>query len=164
MTRYRVLEKSFINGRVCESGEIVHYVGPAASNLELMDGEVVEEFTAPQLMPSAPLAGIRVRADGKYIAIWCAGCNESHGAIPINGADSAHRWTWDGRTLTPSVRHFHHLLDDQGKQMGEATDCHYNVTNGHITYHADSAAHNLRGEMDLQPFPDGKGPVDGWFP
>lgn len=31
---YRVLEKSFINGRICEPGDIVEYDGKAGSALE----------------------------------------------------------------------------------------------------------------------------------
>jgi len=32
--RYRVLEKSFINGRICEEGDIVEYDGKAGKALE----------------------------------------------------------------------------------------------------------------------------------
>lgn len=34
MAQYRVLEKSFIGGRIIEAGEIVEYDGEAAGNLE----------------------------------------------------------------------------------------------------------------------------------
>lgn len=34
--KYRVLEKSFIDGRIVEEGEIVEYDGKAGSSLELI--------------------------------------------------------------------------------------------------------------------------------
>jgi hypothetical protein len=34
MAKYRVLEKSYINGRIYEEGEIVEYDGEASDNLE----------------------------------------------------------------------------------------------------------------------------------
>lgn len=37
MPRYRVLEKSFIDNKLVEEGEIVEYEGETGSNLELIE-------------------------------------------------------------------------------------------------------------------------------
>lgn len=36
MPKYKVLQKSFINNRIAEEGEIVEYDGDVSGNLELM--------------------------------------------------------------------------------------------------------------------------------
>lgn len=154
MSRYRVLEKSFIHGKIVEAGEIVHYVGAPGSNLQLLDGEPEGAPSTPPVPagpPVSPLPGIALRGDGKYIGIWCEGCKQAHAWIPLQGTGRGDGWSWDGRTLSPSVRHFVRLPEDEGG--GEITTCHYNVTNGRIFYHADSTCHSLRGEHNLRPFP-----------
>lgn len=94
---------------------------------------------------------IRVRADGKYIAIWCKGCRHIHGWLPLNANGRTDAWTWNPntRTLTPSVRHFVPAND----KRPEKTTCHYNITDGRITFHGDSADHGLRGEHALDDEP-----------
>jgi hypothetical protein len=155
MARYRVLEKSFMDGKIVDVGAIVHFVGQAASNLQLLEGEVEEPAPpAAQVFAASPQPGIRIRADGQYFTVYCAGCKHAH-SVPINGGDPAHRWTWDGRTLSPSVRHYHNALDENDEPKGpEVTECHYNVTNGRIFYHGDCTVHSLRGEYDIPPFPE----------
>lgn len=37
MAKYRVETKSFIDGRLCEVGEVVEYEGEAGSNLKLIE-------------------------------------------------------------------------------------------------------------------------------
>lgn len=36
MPKYKVLQKSFINNRICEEGDIVEYEGDVSENLELV--------------------------------------------------------------------------------------------------------------------------------
>lgn len=45
MSRYKVLKKSFIAGRLLEVGEEVEYSGIAGSNLELIGGEDAQSDT-----------------------------------------------------------------------------------------------------------------------
>lgn len=103
--------------------------------------------------------GIRISEEGKYASFYCIACKSGHGAIPIGSshAPGVH-WQWDGnsKTLTPSVRHFHHEggYDEQGQPKGPMiTTCHYNVTNGKFFYHNDCTDHKLQGDVDMVPFP-----------
>ena len=43
MKKYTVIEKSFINNKLCEPGEIVDYDGEASSNLQPIEEEVKSE-------------------------------------------------------------------------------------------------------------------------
>lgn len=99
------------------------------------------------------MKGIRVRQDGKYIAIWCKGCRHIHGWLPLKVGDREDGWVWNEqtKTLTPSVRHFTPADAEEG--IPEQTQCHYNITNGRILFHGDSAAHSLRGEHDMDEEP-----------
>lgn len=91
-----------------------------------------------------------------WLFYWCAGCRSAH-QVPVDGSGGPNKnWKWNGSltkpTLTPSVRHF------KTSRLGvEDTFCHYNVTDGQLDYHADSATHALRGKFPLQPIPDNYG-------
>lgn len=74
----------------------------------------------------------------RMLMYFCPACGEYHG-VPIDGPSVPNRgpWTWDGNrehpTLTPSVRVW---ID--GEEASNRRQCHHVITNGVITFQADS--------------------------
>lgn len=86
--------------------------------------------------------------------IWhCPGCGHDH-QVPVGDPKAPGKWYWDGKvdapTIKPSVRHQTQAMANgvpievNGKPKMD-TWCHYNITNGQITFHGDSQ-HSLAGK------------------
>lgn len=73
---------------------------------------------------------------------WCPGCNCPH-PIP----DPA-RWHFNGDYENPN---FSPSFQQNG---GRPDECHYNIENGHLHFHASGTHHDLRGDTPLGQMPD----------
>lgn len=89
------------------------------------------------------LSPVLAQLDGEP-AHWCPGCHALH-RIPVHRPNAlGMEWTWNGHltmpTFTPSV----HLV---GR-------CHYQLTEGRVTF-LDDCAHRLAGQtVELPPIPE----------
>lgn len=82
---------------------------------------------------------------GRCFYHWCPGCKSTHMINVEAPNEGGHVWAFNENlnapTFTPSVN-----------IVGR---CHYNITDGNILFHGDSA-HELKGQtMPLPPIPAG---------
>lgn len=85
---------------------------------------------------------------GLYISFHCEGCDQRH-VVPVSGPK---KWKWnaslDKPTIKPSILIYGSKRDDGTIYRNQ---CHSNVDDGSILWHADSW-HNLAGQT--RPLPD----------
>lgn len=76
------------------------------------------------------------------VAFWCPGCGSAHG-VPIEGANA---WQFNGDVETPTIKPSIKITRlKKGSDEHEA-ECHLNLTDGLIHYHAD-CLHTLAGQI-----------------
>lgn len=81
-----------------------------------------------------------VLKDGYYF-LWCEGCKQKH-LIPVAPSENGSKWNFNGDfekpTFTPSV--LIRWPEGDVQKM-----CHFNVTDGMITFHNDGTTHDKAG-------------------
>ena len=95
---------------------------------------------------------------------WCSSCNSRHpinvGEPNSNGASWSFNNNVEAPTFTPSVniRIGPYSLDDDECNKNIYDVCHYNITDGKITYHGDTTGPLSGQTLELPDFPIGRLP------